>query len=74
MSSLFFTTEEIDDMNDVELRSKFFNITNDVRMLEGMQAQLCQARMAQQQLCNEIGERQARKAVKRVTRLRGPGF
>jgi hypothetical protein len=73
MTQMFFH-DELDDLTDLELRSKFFSISNDVRRLEGCQGQLYQARQALEQVREEIGDREVRKAVKRMLRPKGPGF
>lgn len=73
--SLLFSADEIDGLDDMELRSKFFSITSEVRNLEGFVGQLQQVRMVQQQLSDEIGMREAQKTAKRLAaRPRGPGF
>jgi hypothetical protein len=66
---LLITQSELADTTDIELRSKFCNLINELRSLEGQAARMYQVRASVEAVREEIADRRVKKL-----RLRGPGF
>lgn len=66
---LLITQSELADTTDIELRSKFCSLINELRSLEGQVGRMYQVRASVEAVREEIADRRIKKL-----RMRGPGF